>query len=86
MSDLVTLQIDGTEVTVPKGTLVVDAAKRVGNSVTLLIPAFMSSPELAVLRLHLSATARGSFMVFRSLRIDREWKTDKGPEASTPND
>ena len=30
MSDLVTLTIDGTEVSVPSGTLVVDAAKKIG--------------------------------------------------------
>ncbi len=33
MSDQVTLTIDGVEVTVPKGTLVVEAAKRIGNEI-----------------------------------------------------
>ena len=42
MSDLVTLTIDGIEVTVPKGTLVVDAAKRVGID----IPVFCYHPKM----------------------------------------
>jgi NADH-quinone oxidoreductase subunit G len=42
MSDLVTLTIDGTAVTVPKGTLVVDAAKKIGND----IPVFCYHPKL----------------------------------------
>ncbi len=43
MSDpLVTLTIDGVEVTVPKGTLLVDAAKRVGID----IPVFCYHPKL----------------------------------------
>ena len=33
MSDLVTLSVDGVEVSVPKGTLVVDAAKQIGNDI-----------------------------------------------------
>ncbi len=33
MSNLVTLSIDGTEVSVPKGTLVVEAAKQAGNEI-----------------------------------------------------
>ena len=33
MSDQVTLTIDGVEVTVPKGTLIVEAAKRIGNEI-----------------------------------------------------
>lgn len=33
MSDQVNLTIDGVEVTVPKGTLIVEAAKRVGNEI-----------------------------------------------------
>ncbi len=33
MSDLVTLTIDGVEVSVPKGTLIVEAAKRAGNEI-----------------------------------------------------
>jgi len=33
MSDLVTLTIDGVEVSVPKGTLIVEAAKRIGNNI-----------------------------------------------------
>ncbi|MCA9968686.1 MAG: molybdopterin-dependent oxidoreductase [Anaerolineales bacterium] len=43
MSDLVTLTIDGVEVSVPKGTLVVDAAKRIGND----IPVFCYHPKMA---------------------------------------
>ncbi|HSH03667.1 MAG TPA: NADH-quinone oxidoreductase subunit NuoG [Anaerolineae bacterium] len=42
MSDQVTLSIDGVEVTVPKGTLVVDAAKRIGND----IPVFCYHPKM----------------------------------------
>jgi len=42
MSDLVTLTIDDTVVTVPKGTLVVDAAKTVG----IEIPVFCYHPKL----------------------------------------
>jgi NADH-quinone oxidoreductase subunit G len=42
MSDLVTLTIDGVEVTVPKGTVVVDAAKKIGND----IPVFCYHPKL----------------------------------------
>jgi NADH-quinone oxidoreductase subunit G len=42
MSDQVTLMIDGVEVTVPKGTLVVDAAKQIGNE----IPVFCYHPKM----------------------------------------
>ncbi len=42
MSDLVTLTIDGVELTVPKGTLVADAAKRIGRD----IPVFCHHPKL----------------------------------------
>jgi NADH-quinone oxidoreductase subunit G len=42
MSDLVTLTIDGFQVTVPKGTLVVDAAKHVGVD----IPVFCYHPKM----------------------------------------
>lgn len=42
MSDLVTLTIDGVEVQVPVGTLVVDAAKKIGND----IPVFCYHPKL----------------------------------------
>ncbi len=42
MSDLVTLTIDGTAVSVPPGTLVVDAAKKIGND----IPVFCYHPKL----------------------------------------
>lgn len=42
MSDLVTLTIDGQEVTVPAGTVVVDAAKRINND----IPVFCYHPKL----------------------------------------
>lgn len=42
MADLVKLRIDDVEVQVPKGTLVVDAAKRVGND----IPVFCYHPKL----------------------------------------
>ena len=39
---MVTLTIDGVEVTVPEGTLVVDAAKRIGND----IPVFCYHPKM----------------------------------------
>ena len=42
MSDLVTLSIDGIELAVPKGTLVVDAAKRIGKD----IPVFCYHPKM----------------------------------------
>lgn len=42
MTDLVTLKIDDKELSVPKGTLVVDAAKRVEND----IPVFCYHPKL----------------------------------------
>ncbi len=42
MSDLITLTVDGVEVSVPKGTLVVDAAKRIGNE----IPVFCYHPKM----------------------------------------
>lgn len=42
MSDLVTLSIDGVEVSVPKGTLVVDAAKMIQND----IPVFCYHPKM----------------------------------------
>lgn len=42
MSDLVTLTIDDTAVSVPKGTLVVDAAKKIGND----IPVFCYHPKM----------------------------------------
>ncbi len=42
MSELVTITIDGVEVSVPKGTLVVDAAKRIGND----IPVFCYHPKM----------------------------------------
>ncbi len=42
MSDLVTVTIDGVEVTVPQGTLVVDAAKMIDND----IPVFCYHPKL----------------------------------------
>src|SRR5512134_3252673 len=42
MPDNVTLTIDGVKVTVPKGTLIVDAAKRIGND----IPVFCYHPKL----------------------------------------
>ena len=42
MSDLVTLTIDGVEVQVPRGTLIVDAAKRIDND----IPVFCYHPKL----------------------------------------
>ncbi|MCP4427603.1 MAG: NADH-quinone oxidoreductase subunit NuoG [Chloroflexi bacterium] len=42
MSDLVKLTIDGVEVEVPKGTLIVDAAKQIGND----IPVFCYHPKL----------------------------------------
>ncbi|MCL4869941.1 MAG: NADH-quinone oxidoreductase subunit NuoG [Anaerolineae bacterium] len=43
MSDLVTITVDGVEVTVPKGELVVDAAKRIQND----IPVFCYHPKMA---------------------------------------
>ncbi len=43
MSDLVTISVDGVEVSVPKGTLVVDAAKRIGND----IPVFCYHPKMS---------------------------------------
>ncbi len=43
MSDLVTLTIDGVPVSVPKGTVVVDAAKKIGND----IPVFCYHPKMA---------------------------------------
>ncbi len=42
MSDLVTLTIDGVEVAVPKGTVIVDAAKRINND----IPVFCYHPKM----------------------------------------
>ena len=42
MADLVTLTIDGAAVSVPKGTLIVDAAKRIQNN----IPVFCYHPKL----------------------------------------
>ncbi len=42
MADLVTLTIDGVKVSVPKGTLIVDAAKRIDND----IPVFCYHPKL----------------------------------------
>jgi NADH-quinone oxidoreductase subunit G len=42
MADTVSLTIDGAKVTVPKGTLVVDAAKSIGND----IPVFCYHPKL----------------------------------------
>lgn len=42
MADLVKLTIDGVEVSVPKGTLVVDAAKRINND----IPVFCYHPKM----------------------------------------
>src|SRR5258708_35257057 len=42
MPDLVNLKIDDVEVQVPKGTLVVDAAKRINND----IPVFCYHPKL----------------------------------------
>ncbi len=42
MSDLVNVTIDGVPVAVPKGTLVVDAAKKIGND----IPVFCYHPKL----------------------------------------
>ena len=42
MADLVNLTIDGVAVAVPKGTLVVDAAKKIGND----IPVFCYHPKL----------------------------------------
>ncbi|MCA9957882.1 MAG: (2Fe-2S)-binding protein, partial [Anaerolineales bacterium] len=43
MSDLITLTVDGIDVSVPKGTLVVDAAKRIEND----IPVFCYHPKMA---------------------------------------
>ena len=43
MSDQVTLTIDGVELSVPKGTLVVDAAKMIENP----IPVFCYHPKMA---------------------------------------
>ena len=43
MSDQVTLTIDGVELSVPKGTLVVDAAKKIENP----IPVFCYHPKMA---------------------------------------
>lgn len=43
MSNLVTLTIDGVQVSVPAGTLVVDAAKRIGDD----IPVFCYHPKMA---------------------------------------
>ncbi len=43
MSDLVTITVDGVEVSVPNGTLVVDAAKRIGND----IPVFCYHPKMS---------------------------------------
>jgi len=42
MADLITLTIDGVKVSVPKGTLIVDAAKRIDND----IPVFCYHPKL----------------------------------------
>ena len=42
MADLLKLTIDGAEVSVPKGTLIVDAAKRIDND----IPVFCYHPKL----------------------------------------
>ena len=42
MADLIKLTIDGAEVSVPKGTLIVDAAKRINND----IPVFCYHPKL----------------------------------------
>ncbi len=42
MSDLVTLTIDGIEISVPRGTVVVDAAKRINNN----IPVFCYHPKM----------------------------------------
>ena len=42
MSDLINLTIDGIEVSVPKGTLIVDAAKKIGNE----IPVFCYHPKM----------------------------------------
>lgn len=41
--DLVTIQVDGVEVSVPKGTLVVDAAKEIDNN----IPVFCYHPKMS---------------------------------------
>ena len=42
MSDQVTLTIDGVQVTVPKGTLIVEAAKQIENE----IPVFCYEPRI----------------------------------------
>ncbi len=42
MSDLINLTIDGVAVSVPKGTLIVDAAKKIGNE----IPVFCYHPKM----------------------------------------
>ena len=42
MSDLIILTIDGVDVSVPKGTLIVDAAKKIGNE----IPVFCYHPKM----------------------------------------
>lgn len=42
MSDLIKLTIDGVEIEVPKGTLIVDAAKKMGND----IPVFCYHPKM----------------------------------------
>lgn len=42
MGDIITLTIDGVEVSVPKGTVVVDAAKKIGND----IPVFCYHPKM----------------------------------------
>ena len=42
MSDLVTLTIDGVQVSVPKGTVVVDAAKKIAID----IPVFCYHPKM----------------------------------------
>ena len=42
MADLVNLTIDGVPVAVPKGTLVVDAAKKIEND----IPVFCYHPKM----------------------------------------
>ena len=43
MADQVTLKVDGNVVSVPAGTLIVDAAKSVGND----IPVFCYHPKLS---------------------------------------
>ena len=37
MSDLLTVTIDGVTIDVPKGTLVVDAAKRIQNDIPVFV-------------------------------------------------